>query len=167
MSRRGFSQRSRLVAGQAILILVTWCFALPGFADVASISVSTRQVVFPMVTVGILEAGDIEIDPARQIHALAVRVEPLGAEGGWTLFLHAEQAVTAAGSAGYPSDNLSWKFDHEKASAYRPLADQEWVVLDNPTGERAEILIDLQADLNWFTTPGRYRSALYLTVRPR
>ena len=165
--RRRTSWQNRLLAGQIVLLLVACCCSPPCMADVASISISTRQVVFPMVTVDVLEAGGLEIDPSRQIHALAIEVQPSAEEVGWTLYLHAERAVSAAGCYGRPSGHLSWKFDHEKTSAYRPLADQEWVVFDNPTGGAAEMLIDLRADLDWLTTPGRYRSALYFTVRSR
>ena len=62
---------------------------------------------------------------------------------------------------------MSWKFDHEATGAYRSLAEQEWVVLDRPMGGLAEVAIDVLVGLDWLNTPGRYKTSLSLTVRPR
>ena len=152
------------------MLLVVATLTVPAassHADVATITVDTRHVVLPMVTDAALQMGYVERDPARRAAALTILVEPIAEETGWTLFIRAEQAATGSGSTALSRGDVSWKFDHEHAAAYRSLADQEWVVLDRPMGGRAEVAIDLLVGLDWLNAPGRYRTSLSLTVRPR
>ena len=98
MSPMRTAQRGTTATGALGVALALTLLATPAHPDVATISVSTRSIVFPMVTDAALDAGFVERDPARRAAALTIVVEPIVAEAGWTLYIRAEQSTTASGT---------------------------------------------------------------------
>jgi hypothetical protein len=136
----------------------------PARGDEPRLVVWTTQVLLPLGSEEAMNAGRVEADPSRGSYAVQIDVDADGTNGGWVLYLRAEQATFTPESGGKPCTDVLWKLDEENHGAYRRLNDDEVVVLENPSGGSARILLDLSVDLDWDTDPGTYGLGLVFRI---
>lgn len=150
----------------SLLVLLGTLWATPSLAD-PSIRIETRRLLLPLVTEQELDAGRIELDPARGQFALIVDITvPKTDPRGWALYLRADRPSFAAEDRGKISSDLEWKLDESPSAEYRPIDGNETLVLANPEGGNARIPLDVRVRMDWLTEPGVYDLGLLFRVEP-
>ncbi len=129
-----------------------------------ALTVDSHWIVFPPLTEVVLDQGRSETHQARGVYAIRVDVNPQGDGGGWALYVRAGSPMFSPPGEGKRSTDMSWKLDHEDASAYRPLENYDALVLERPSGGREAVTVDLSVELDWCTSPERYVLDLVFTV---
>lgn len=130
------------------------------------LTVDSHLVLLPAPGGSELDDGYVATGEARGAYAVRVEVRAQDPAAPWSLHLRAEGSSFRSEGSGKPCHDLRWKFDHEAASAYRPLEDRDAIVLERPDGGSAEVVIDLRVDLGWATPPGMYGLGLVFSLVP-
>lgn len=150
---------ARVSSAAAILV---FALAHPGLCGQPAISVVMNRILTPLVSEHDLDAGFMELDQARGVCAVEIEVDPGTNPGGWVLYIRSDRVRFSPDGAGKPCSDLMWKLDEEDGKSYRRLSDHEAVVLENPEGGRALIMLDILIALDWRTDPGTYGIELQL-----
>jgi len=146
--------------------LLPRAFAADRAAAPFDLAIDTHRVLFAVASESALDDGRVAMDPARGAYAVRVEVHALDPAAPWKLYLRADAPTFRSEGFGKPCHDLRWKLDHEGAGAYRPVEDQDTIVLERPGGGAAEVVIDLRVDLDWSTPPGIYGLGLIFSLVP-
>ncbi|MCA9729410.1 MAG: hypothetical protein R3E12_00970 [Candidatus Eisenbacteria bacterium] len=148
----------------------TLLFATAGSRTVEaapSLRVETQRVLMPLVTERDLDASYSELDPARGHFAILIDITvPKTDPRGWALFLRADRPVFMAEGTGKLCSDLEWKLDEAPAADYRGLDENETLVLADPAGGNARVLLDVRVRIDWLTEAGAYDLGLLFHVAP-
>ncbi len=142
-----------ILASAAVMAITCTSMAIGGQPVITA---AMSRALAPLVTEHDLDAGYVEIDNARGVYAVEIDVDPGDNPGGWILYVRSDRIRFSPDGAGKPSGDLMWKLDEEDSRSYRRLSDHEAVVLENPEGGRARIMLDILIALDWRTDPGTY-----------
>lgn len=138
----------------ATVMALAWTSIAIGGQPVITAAMS--RALAPLVTEHDLDAGYVDIDNARGVYAVEIDIDPGDNPGGWVLYMRTDRIRFSPDGAGKPAGDLMWKLDEEDSRSYRRLSDHEAVVLENPEGGRARIMLDILIALDWRTDPGTY-----------
>ena len=130
------------------------------------LTIDTHHVLIPVPGASELDDEGVAMDPARGAYAVRLEVRAQDPAAPWKLCLRADGPTFRSEGFGKPCHDLRWKFDHEGAGAYRPVEDQDAIVLERPSGGSTEVVIDLSVDLGWTTPPGMYGLGLVFSLVP-
>lgn len=148
----------------AWVMLAALAAGSPAAAREPALRVQATRVLLPLVTADALDAGQISSDAARGAYAVELEVEDGDGSSGWAVYIRADGSSFQPETTGKPASHLRWKLDHEDERSFRPLDEHETILLANPGGGDARILLDLSVALGWDTDPGTYGLGILLRV---
>ncbi len=149
------SAAGRVIAWTTAAVMVLACSSVAIGRQPEMVAAMSRALA-PLITEHDLDAGCVEIDNARGVYAVEIDIDPGDNPGAWILYIRSERIRFSPDGAGKPVGDLMWKRDEEDSRSYRRLSDHEAVVLENPEGGRARIMLDILIALDWRTDPGTY-----------
>lgn len=158
--------RSRHTRSWALAVaLASFLLWRPAWSGAArTLTADTDRIMFPLVTETALDGGRIELGRTAGVYAVRIDVDPAEGTRSWALYVRTEDPVFTPSGEGKPSTDMMWKLDEEDASAYRPLEQQDQLVVARASGGADAVAVDLLINLNWCTSPGRYALGLVFTV---
>jgi len=154
----------RAAALGAWVLLAGLAAGTPATAREPALRAQATRVLLPLVTAEALDAGQISSDAARGAYAVELDVEDGDGSDGWAVYIRADGGSFQPETTGKPAGHLRWKLDHEDERSWRPLDENETILLANPDGGDARILLDLSVALGWDTDPGTYGLGILVRV---
>lgn len=135
----------------------------PAPADERPLRAAAERITLPWV-------GADELIPAHGVprggsrSTIELEVDPPLPGRGWELTVRAEPAGGPV--AGGRPPRAFWKLDSEPPSGFRPLREEEQLVLRSESATSGRITIDVVFGVDWTVTPGRHDVGFLFDLQP-